>query len=169
VQILQFKASYLLSEITTDVRNKMAQAIASVISVNASKVVLSIVDVSLRRRKLLQQQGVLVGVYLQDFKGSPLEFAALLTQERLNAQMTAFGLKPIQLISTSEQTSSNSTSNSIPNVLIGGIVGGVVGSCVLCTLIVCTLRRLNVSLWKHDPEEHITRQPAPLLVIAHSC
>ena len=110
----------------------MSKAIASVISVNASKLVLTIVDASMRRRRLLQQQGVLVSVFLQDFKSSTSQFASLLTQERLNVQMTALGLKSIQLISTSEQTtSSNSTSaansSGVSGVLIGDVVGGIMG------------------------------------------
>ncbi len=164
MQILQYKVSYLLSEITIDIRNNMAKAVASLINVNASKLVLSIVDASLRRRGLLQQQGVLVSVFLQDFKGSTLEFASMLTQERLNTQMTALGLKSVQIISSSEQTYSNSVitsdSSGVAGLLVGGIVGGVVGGCVLCTLILCTLRRLNIKVSKSD-SELTTRQPSP--------
>ncbi len=161
VKIVQYKAPYLLSEITIDIRNKMAKAIASSISVNANTVVLSIVDASLRRRRLLQQQGVLVSAFLQDFKGSTSEFALLLTQERLNTQMAALGLKPVLLISTPEQTlTSNSSSHGVSSALIGGTVGGVLGGCVLFALIWCKVRQANMRCNKSSPEL-TTRQENP--------
>jgi hypothetical protein len=136
----------------------MAKAIGNTISMNASRLSLSFVDASLRRRKLLQQQGVLVSVFLLDVKGSALELASLLTQERLNMQMKALNLRSIQLIYALEQsTSLNSTNTSgssgtntagssgfsSSGITIGGIVGGIVGGVVLCSLIFCNLQRVS--------------------------
>ncbi len=142
MQILQFKAPYLYSEITTEIRNQMAMAISTIINVNASRLFLSFVDASLRRRRLLQQQqGVLVSVFLKDGKDSVSEFTSLLTQERLNTQMASLGLRSIQLLSSSIQTTSLNSANTVSGALIGGIIGGVVGGGLLCTLIFCTVQQ----------------------------
>ena len=67
VLIFQFQAPYQLSEMTDDVVNKMTRAVAEVLNVNASNVVLSFV--AMRRRALLQQSGgVLVSVSLKDYE-----------------------------------------------------------------------------------------------------
>ncbi len=68
VLIFQFQAPYQLSEMTDDVVNKMTRAVAEVLNVNSSNVVLSFV--AMRRRVLLQQSGgVLVSVSLKDYEG----------------------------------------------------------------------------------------------------
>ena len=69
VLIFQFEAPYQLSEITDNVRSKMQQAVADVLNVNASNVVLSFVAVG-GRRNLQQSGGVLVSVSLKDYQGT---------------------------------------------------------------------------------------------------
>jgi hypothetical protein len=102
VQILQFKVEYELTDITAEIRNKMATAIANVIRMSSSMVVLSFAETEMnRRRKLLQHKAVLVTVSLKDFQGSTAQFAEQLQQDKLNVQMASLGLKPIAVFSSS--------------------------------------------------------------------
>jgi hypothetical protein len=98
VAVCQFKAPYQLSEITDIIRGKMILAIANMLQVNASIVVLEFSSVVVRRRDLLQQPGVLVSVGLTNFHGSVLIFATRITQENINAKMAAEGLMAVQLL-----------------------------------------------------------------------
>ena len=97
VPVCQFKAPYQLSEVTDDVRAKMVLATANMLQVNASSVVLGFSAVVLRRRDLLQQNGVLVSVGLAHFYGSVSIFTARITLANINAAMAAEGLKAVQL------------------------------------------------------------------------
>ena len=98
VPIFDFKAPYLLSEITDQIRIKMVQAIAKMLGVNKSSVVLTFSSVDLRRRALLQKAGVLVRVGLTDLQSSASIFASKITSDSINAAMNAEGLDAVQLI-----------------------------------------------------------------------
>ena len=77
VFIFLFQAPYQLSEVTDQVKNKMTEAVAEILGVNTSDVILSFVAVGTRRRGLLQQSGgVLVSVSLKNLQGSGNIFAS---------------------------------------------------------------------------------------------
>jgi hypothetical protein len=80
------------------IRNKMALAIAKMLEINASNVILTFSSATLRRRDLLQQNGVLVMVGLTNFHNSVSSFTSKITSERINAAMAAEGLEAVQLI-----------------------------------------------------------------------
>jgi hypothetical protein len=98
VPIFDFKAPYQLSEINDQIRIKMVQAIAKMLGVNKSSVVLTFSSVDLRRRALLQKAGVLVRVGLTDLQSSASIFASKITSDSINAAMKAEGLDAVQLI-----------------------------------------------------------------------
>ena len=122
--ILQFKASYTLSEITNVVRIGMAQAISNVIGFSVSEVVLNFTEANFQRRgfkfKLLQQWGVLVDVGLRNFQGSPVLFSSSLTESNINSQMLLLGLRSVQIVSNSGSyvTTSKSTVASVASINI---------------------------------------------------
>jgi hypothetical protein len=130
--ILQFKTSYLLSEISDTVRNKMATAIANVIGRDSKDIALSFSETDIQGRRLLVQKGVLVDVILLNFKGSPDVFASNLTESNINSQMVSMGLKPVQVMAQkSEQTNGSGTFTSKPSTTsselsVGGIIGVVI-------------------------------------------
>jgi hypothetical protein len=97
VAVFQFKAPYLLSEITENIRAKMVLAIANILDVNASMVVLEFSSI-VRRRAILEQAGVLVSVGLINFHESVSIFAARITQANINSKMEAVGLMAVQLM-----------------------------------------------------------------------
>jgi hypothetical protein len=97
VTVFQFKAPYLLSEITENIRAKMVLAIANILDVNASMVVLEFSSIVLRTA-LLEKAGVLVSVGLIDFQEPVSVFATRITQENINAKMGAEGLMAVQLL-----------------------------------------------------------------------
>jgi hypothetical protein len=76
----------------------MVSAIANMLEVNASNVVLGFSSVVVRRRDLLQQAGVLVSVGLTNFHDSVSIFATRITQENINARMAAEGLMAVELL-----------------------------------------------------------------------
>ncbi len=127
VVILQFKASYTLSEITNGVRSGMAQAIASVIGFSASAVVLNFTETSFQRRgfnlkfKLLQQRSVLVDVGLRDFQGSPALFSSSLTEGNINSQMSLLGLRSVQIVSNPGSYVTTSKSTSVASINISAV------------------------------------------------
>jgi hypothetical protein len=98
VLIFDFKAPYQLSEITDQIRTKMVLAIAKMLAVNRSSVVLTFSSAYLRRRALLQKTGVLVSVGLTDLQSSASIFASMITSDNINAAMKAEGLDAVQLI-----------------------------------------------------------------------
>jgi hypothetical protein len=98
VPIFDFKAPYQLSEIIDQVRIKMVQAIAKMLGVNKSSVVLTFSSVDLRRRALLQKTGVLVRVGLTDLQSFASIFVSKITSDSINAAMKAEGLDAVQLI-----------------------------------------------------------------------
>ena len=98
VPIFDFKAPYQLSEINDQIRIKMVQAIAKILGVNKSSVVLTFSSADLRRRALLQKTGVLVRVGLTDLQSSASIFASKITSDNINAAMKAEGLDAVQLI-----------------------------------------------------------------------
>ena len=95
--LFQFQAPYSLTELTDDLREKMVLAVAKALGVNPSEVVLSFDAVG--RRRVLQQSGVLVSVGV---RGSVAGISQI-SQEVLNSQMAAMGLKPVTVINTSTQ------------------------------------------------------------------
>ena len=97
VTIVQFKVAYLLSEITDDVRRKMVMAIANIINVNVTRIVLSFTELDMRRRHLLQSKLLLVNVGLLDFQGSASVYTTVLSQDKINEQMASLGLKNVQV------------------------------------------------------------------------
>jgi hypothetical protein len=98
VDVCQFKAPYQLSGITDIIRGKMVLAVANMLEVNASIVVLVFSSVVARRRDLLQQAGVLVSVGLINFHDSVSIFATRITQENMNAKMAEEGLMAVELL-----------------------------------------------------------------------
>lgn len=98
IPVFQFKAPYQLNEITDGIRGKMIHAISNILEVNPNMVFLEISSIVVRRWELLDQAGVLVNVGLINFHDSVSIFPTRLTQEHVNAQMTAEGLKAVQLI-----------------------------------------------------------------------
>ena len=98
VPIFDFKAPYQLSEINDQIRIKMVQAIAKMLGVNNSSVVLAFSSAVLRRRALLQKAGVLVRVGLTGLQSSASIFASKITSDSINAAMKAEGLDAVQLI-----------------------------------------------------------------------
>ena len=101
--LFQFKVQYQLSEITEDIRSKMALAIANVLAIEAVRVDLSFVAVQLRlgTRDLLQQTGVLVNVGIRDLRASEQLIISRLTSDSINLNMHAVGLKSVQIITAS--------------------------------------------------------------------
>ena len=101
VQIFQFKAHYSLSDITNDIQSRMTAAVARLLQVNFSAVILSFSSFNLRQivrpRVLLQQESVLVTVGLIDFQGSIAVLKLRISQEKVNEQMAAENLLPVQL------------------------------------------------------------------------
>ena len=75
VFIFQFQAPYQLSEVTDEVKSKMRQAVADILNVNASDVIITVSSIGSRRRAL-QSAGVTVGVSLKNFDGSSGIFAS---------------------------------------------------------------------------------------------
>jgi hypothetical protein len=90
VEIARFQTQYKVSDITEDVRNKFAAAIAYLIDINVSYVVLRFSE---RRRTLIQ--GAKVAVFVHNFRGSIAGLQSRLTLDRMNSQMAAWGLKPV--------------------------------------------------------------------------
>jgi hypothetical protein len=110
--IIQFKVPYQISELTQDLQNKIATAVANVIGLNASSVSLTFVEVDMRRRALLEK-GLLVNVGLKDVQGSAAPFASRLTQDSINTQMGALGLRSVTSVTLVSQAATNSTQSSI--------------------------------------------------------
>jgi hypothetical protein len=98
VPIFDFKAPYQLSDITVQIRIKMVQAIAKMLGVNKSSVVLTFSSAVLRRRVLQQKTGILGSVGLTDLQSSASIFASKITSDNINAAMKAEGLDAVQLI-----------------------------------------------------------------------
>jgi hypothetical protein len=120
VIIIQFRAPYTMSELTPDIQNKIATAVANVIGLNASSVSLTFVEVDLRRRTLLQQKGVLVNVGLKDVQGSTTPYASRLTQDSINSQMAILGLRSVssvQAVTNSTQAVSSIKTNRAVRML----------------------------------------------------
>jgi hypothetical protein len=103
VIIIQFKAPYQMSELTSDLQAKIAMAVANVIGVNASSVSLTFVEVDLRRQ-LLQQKGVLVNVGLKDFSGPTAPYVSQLNQDAINTQMAKLGLRSVTSVQATNTT-----------------------------------------------------------------
>jgi hypothetical protein len=75
----------------------MVLAIAKMLGVNKSSVVLTFSSALLRRRALLQKTGVLVSVGLTDLQSSTSIFASKITSDNINAAMKGEGLDAVQL------------------------------------------------------------------------
>jgi uncharacterized membrane protein len=98
VPLFQFKARYQLSEITSDIRERMTTAVANLLQVNTSSIFLSFALVTLRN--LQQQEFVLVSVGLVNFQESRAAFASMITQENIDSKMAAAGLKSVELLTS---------------------------------------------------------------------
>jgi hypothetical protein len=101
VLICKFEAPYPLSDITEDLRRKIALAVASVLNVDPNLIVVTFfkVDLSLRRRQRMQTQGVLVVVSYKFFQGSTEPSFKQISQDSLNTQMNLLGLIPVKMVS----------------------------------------------------------------------
>jgi hypothetical protein len=95
LQIFKFEVSILLEEVNDDIKKRMSLAISNVLGVPASNVVLAYSSYIASRR---QQTKVLVSVGIVDFQGSAASYASKVTQENLNLEMGALGLKSGNLI-----------------------------------------------------------------------
>jgi hypothetical protein len=93
VEIARFQTLYTLSDITDYVRNKFAAAIAYLIDLNVSYIVLRFSE---RRRTLIQ--GAIVAVFVQNFHGSIAGLQSRLILDRINLQMAAWGLEPVDKV-----------------------------------------------------------------------
>jgi hypothetical protein len=104
VIVMQIKAPYAMSEVTEEVRYKFAMAIASALGINTSNVVLSFRSVDLRRRALLESNGVIVDVSIRGLIDRQ-SFQSKLSQDALNAQMAKQGLRNVQISSEAKVAS----------------------------------------------------------------
>jgi hypothetical protein len=102
VQIFEFIANYQLADVNSDIQNRMTVAVANMLQVNSSQVFLSFSAVTLRA--LSQQESVLVHVALINFQGSTMAISSVITQENINYQMVAIGLKLVVLLTKSIST-----------------------------------------------------------------
>jgi hypothetical protein len=75
----------------------MELAVANILSVTASNVVLTFKSVVLEQRR--QQTGVLVSVGIINFLGSAASYVSKISQDKVNAEITALGLNSIKLVS----------------------------------------------------------------------
>jgi hypothetical protein len=98
VQIFEFIANYRISDVNSDLQNRMTTAVANLLKVNSSQVVLSFSAITLRalRVRRAQRDSVLVRVGLINFQWSTA-FASVITQDNINHQMAEMGLKPVVL------------------------------------------------------------------------
>jgi hypothetical protein len=104
VLIFQFKAQYQLSDITNDINTRMTMAVANLLQVSSTDVILSFAPTTLRQESYLrmQQDGVLVSVGLANFQGSITALTAMITQESINTRMAAESLKSVALLTPPE-------------------------------------------------------------------
>ena len=135
VPVLEFMIPYLLSDITEDIKFKMAVALSAALNIgDPSIVVLTFKEASLRRRKLLQQTGVLVTVGLRGFTGSASQLASKVSLASLNNQLAMQGLKQaqsLQVISTGSNSTGISAGDASTGQIVGGVIGGVCGALLL--------------------------------------
>ena len=99
MQIIQFKAPYLLSEVTADVQSRMTIAVANILGVDVINVVLSFVPITLASGRRSQPTGVLVSAGVTEVELPAASYAANVTQDRFKKEMAAVGLNYGQLIS----------------------------------------------------------------------
>jgi hypothetical protein len=115
VQIFQFIAQYQLSDITSDVKNRMTRALVSLLNsavhTRMTRVVANVTGYDVRASVAMndvilnfseataQQGGVLVSVSLTNFQGPIASITSIITQENINSQMAAVNLKLVQLVS----------------------------------------------------------------------
>jgi hypothetical protein len=136
----------------------MVQAIARVIGLSegGGSIFLNFTETDIRRG---QQRGVLVDVYLLDFKGSADRFTSRLTESSLNEQMLLLGLRSVKIVSKTENsnqglavgsssstnTTDGSENSSGASKIIIIIIGGVVGGLALIAVSACLVywRRSN--------------------------
>ena len=96
VPILSFTVPYQLSAITADIKWEMMLAIAAVLGLgDPSMVVLTFTTVD-RRRRLLQQSGVVVNVGLVGYSGSVSQLVSKVSLQSLNSNLEAQGLQGAQ-------------------------------------------------------------------------
>ncbi len=98
LQIFQFKSQYLLSEISVEIHHRMSLAVANVLVVNVTYVVITFLSALFDRRSV--QTGVLVSVGITEYQDSAASYASRVTQDKFNKEMAAMGLKAGQLIVT---------------------------------------------------------------------
>jgi hypothetical protein len=108
----------------------MATVIANLIGFDPSAIFLNFTEKNIHGRQLLQNF-VIVDVMLLAFKGSPAEFASILTDSNINVHMVSMGLRSVQVIvaqvnSSGTAISSTSTTSSVLplGILIGVVLGG---------------------------------------------
>jgi hypothetical protein len=116
LQIFQFKAPYLVSEVTVDIQGRMSRAVANVLGVDAIDVVLTFVPSTLDRRSG-QTTGVLVNAGVTDLELSAASLSSKVTQDKLNKEMAAVGLSSGQLVSATGMSHCEETT-SIQNFLL---------------------------------------------------
>ncbi len=92
MQLFQFRPPYLLSEVTDNIKLRMSTAVANLLAVLVSNVVLTISSVERR-----QQTSLLVIVGITNVQGSAASYLLRVTQERFNTEMKALGLKSGQV------------------------------------------------------------------------
>jgi hypothetical protein len=98
IQIFQFIAPYGISDITDVMLTKMISAIAAVLNVETSSVILTFAPFHPGRRHLLQQKSyVVVSVGLRNFNQPAGEFASRMTQDNLNLNMGKVGLEQVYI------------------------------------------------------------------------
>jgi hypothetical protein len=95
LKIFQVLVPYLLEEITENIKNRIALAVSNVLGIPGSNIVLTFSSYKAFRR---QQAKVLMIVGIIDFQGSASNYASKITQENLNIEMWALGLKSGQLL-----------------------------------------------------------------------
>jgi hypothetical protein len=102
IEILQFKVAYQLSDITIEIQTKMTSAVANIVKLSVSQIILNFVEINTQlRRRILQQTNTLVIVSIKTFQGSVAFLSSQLTEEKLNAQMKVLGLKSVIVVTKS--------------------------------------------------------------------
>jgi len=140
----------------------MTLAMANVLEISINKLFLTFspasqpdVIIVVSRRRLLQQLGVLVNASLKEFNGSIKVIQDKLNQDRINSQMAALGLKPIQMYlqnPTGQMASSGASLWIIVACSVGGIIvalGSVLAYIWLCKKY-CVPQAINEVQLQHD-------------------
>jgi hypothetical protein len=111
VTLFQFKVAYQLSDLTYEIKGKLAMVVVVVLDLDKSNVVLRYSEVDMNRRDSVQK-GVLVTVSIRNFLGSLNSLLWRITEDQINLFMTDQGLKSVQIVSIGSTPTQTSTTLS---------------------------------------------------------